>query len=444
MMASRAASSSGVFPMTFEQESMWLDDHLDSRPSRYLESWVYRLRGKLDVGAVRWAIARIVDRHEVLRSRMILEEDRLLQVVQPPPGDVGLCELSCPAGQFEAELTRLVRQPIDLESSPMRPILLRLASDDSVLVIQFHHIVVDDWALAVFDREFAEYYLARVDSRPARLKPLPLQIGEYAQLQRSAGIDPGDLRYWRDRLRDAPVVNAVPHDRPRPAEPSYQGGRVEFGIDADLASMVRQESRSWRTTPFTVFAAALAVLVCAYTGAPEVIVSTPVSRRGTASLDQMIGCLTDLMPLRIAVAPGDRFADVVARAKLSVLEAIAHRAVPYPVIVRLAGSGRMPAQLGQSVIVVGDAPRDPFRLPGISAERIYVPSGMSKFDICTTLVNTGQQYSGFLDYASELYDRASAERVGRDYQMTLLTGLTDQEVPILAAIAGCVRATRDG
>ncbi len=411
-----------VYPVTYEQEAIWLDDHLSGGSSRYLESWVYRLSGRLELDAVGWAVTRIVDRHEALRSRLTDDGASLVQTVRPSR-DVPVRRRSCAVGTLDDELRVIVSEPLDLDDSPLRVTVLELAPDQSVLVVQFHHAVVDDWALEVFGQEFGELYAARVERRPAALAPPARQLGEYALVQRSAPVDAAVLGYWRERLRGAPDRGAAPPDRPRPAAPSHASGQVRFRITDEAGSLVRQVGRIYRTTPFTVLAATAIALLCRYNGTGDVILGASVSRRGDASLDGLMGCLTGVLPLRQVVHPDQSFAELITSVRSTVLGAFAHRDIPYTLVARAAG--RRSAPLCQTVIVVDDAPRTRLALPGLTAERLYVPSGVSKFDLCLTLVIDGAGYAGFLDYASELYDPPTAARIARDFQDLLVTAVSD-------------------
>jgi D-alanine--poly(phosphoribitol) ligase subunit 1 len=419
------------YPMTYEQEAIWLDEYFDDGPSRYLESWVYRLSGPLDLDAVEWALARVVDRHEALHTRLTTDRGRLVQVVVPDH-DTRLIRRLCPAENLDEELTRTVSQPLDLDISPLRATALQISPDESVLAVLFHHTVVDDEALAILDQEFGEFYTARVRGRPAALTPLSIQLGEYAVAQRSAGIDPAVRAYWRERLTKLPERDSVPPDRPPPAAPSHRGGQVRFRIGEHAGQLLRRVGRAQRTTPFTIFAAAVTALLSGYRDSSELILGTPVSKRGAASVDRLIGCLTNLLPLRQSVGPHESFADLVAATRSVVLGAIAHRDISYAELVALAGvrkDHRM-EPLCQTALVVDDAPRVPLSLPGVRAERLYVPSGMVKFDLCLTLVIDGSGYLGFLDYASDLYSRAMAERIVGDFQALLAAALADPGRPL--------------
>lgn len=423
------AAGHKVYPMTREQEAMWIDDHLDDGPSSYLESWALTLTGPADLAAVEWALARLVDRHEALRTTLRADGDDLVQVVRPARQGIRLIRRTCPAADLGRELREAVRQP--LHGEPQRAMIWTTGPDKHVLLVQLHHAVVDDWALSVLDREFADLYAARTQGRPAGLATPP-QLGEYALAQRAAGTDAAALGYWRDRLRQLPPLGAVPPDRPRPRRASHRGGQVGVEVGVETAALVRKLCRARRVTAFAVFAAALAVLLCRRGEAGEAIIGTPVSRRGPASMDGLVGCLTGLLPLRLPVGPGETFASLVAAARQEVWAAVAHQNLPYPDLVAKAVSrrdlGRQP--LCQAVLVLDDVRQAPLPLPGLTAERLYLPSGTAKFDLCLTLMPAGSGYRGFLDYASDLYDPGTAEGAVREWTAVLRAGVGDPDAPL--------------
>lgn len=439
------ASPPAYYPLTFEQESIWIDEHLHDVPARYLESWAYRLAGSIDARALEAALAGVVRRHHALRSGIDIVDGELAQIVHPVPRAL-LTQADCDPADLDDELRRIITTPLDLTKSPMRGHLLQLGRGDAVLVVQLHHIVIDDWALHVLDHDFAECYRAHAERRPPDLPPLPLQLGPYALAQREAGINPDVLGYWIECLRNAPRPSTIPGDRPRPAEPSSLGAEVRYQIDPALAGRVRALSRKLRTTPFSVLACAVATLLAAVTGAEDLLVGAPVSRRGAADLDQLIGCVTDLLPLRITAPPGCSFADLVGSAKTVVNGAIAHADISYAELVRrvLTRKERGAEPLCRTVLVVDDTGPGSLELPGVSAERLHIHTGMAKFDLCFTLTGDAGGYQGFLEYATDLFDAGTARHIA-DCFCQLLDLVTRQPGRAVADFAAAVaQAWRDG
>src|SRR5690606_24698333 len=147
-------------------------------------------------------------------------------VVDPPgachlrwqqAGDIGEAALRDRVGQ-------LLAAPFDLAREwPLRVHVLECAPGDHVLVLVLHHIAGDGWSLGVLARELSVAYAAALGGRGPELPPLPLQYADYAL--RQAEWQKSDewarqLRFWTERLRDAPPLLELAPDTPRPAQPS--------------------------------------------------------------------------------------------------------------------------------------------------------------------------------------------------------------------------------
>ncbi|WP_055494254.1 non-ribosomal peptide synthetase [Streptomyces sp. TP-A0356] len=413
-------------PMSFEQESIWLDDQFVPGSGRYVESWTHRLRGDLDTDAVAAALTGIVARHAPLRSALVLADGRTVQRVAPP-APVPLDVRSVLPGELEEALRAAVSGPLPLDRPPLlRATLLRCGPRDAVLAVAVHHAVIDGWSLRLFDEEFAELYRAAVEGRPPELPdPVP-SFAAYAAARRAdtAGAD-ADLEHWLTVLADAPAETSFPLDHPRPPRLGPAGGEVGFTVGPELGAAVRHICRMLRSTSFTVLAAALTALTGRLTDQDDLVIGTPVSRRDRLELEPVVGCLTDVMPLRQRLRPGLTFRELVADTAAVVRDAMAHRRVPHSRLVRELGRPRTGSRfpLFQIVLTVDDAGGPGLRLPGVSTERLYPHNGTAKFDVFLHLVPYGGGYFGRLEYAAELFSPATARRLA-DRFLALLADAT--------------------
>jgi hypothetical protein len=402
-----------VFPMNFEQEALWLDDFINDGESRHLEAWGVRLTGKLDIGALEWAVSQIVARHEVLRSRLTEMDGKPVQIVTDP-GPVHLARVSCTRATLTAELGRIGAEPLDLDQRPFRPWLVSLPAEEFILLVQFHHAVVDDWSLDIFQRELMHFYTARLLGRPPALERLRMQVGDFAVAQRAAGQDEADLAYWRERVLDPPASCTIPPDRQGADGAPHRAGRHPFALDPASGRALRAAGRALRVSPFTLFAGALAVLLWEHGRPDEVIFGTPMSSRGAAAVDDMMGCLTNLHPLRLALSPDMSFRALARAARAEVLGAIGHGTVPYSTIVRMSRLGLAPSapRLVDVAIVVDDMRWEPFSLPGVGIEAIHPPATRAKFALHFSIsAGADGGFEGVLRYDAEIFAAATAARV---------------------------------
>lgn len=428
--------SARAFPVTYEQEAIWLEDSMDPSSSIYLVSWVCKLRGAVDTGAVEWAVRQIVARHPALHSGIEFDGERIVQIEREDHA-VDVERLGRPDLPLEAALEELAQRPMDLRVSPVRVTLLEMAPDDVVLLIQLHHVVVDDWSMAILEREFQEFYCARVEDRAVLLDPLPLLPGEHAAAQRSAGITPSVVTYWRERLQGAPLESTVPAEQPSPSRRGNQGGLMQFQIDAALGDGVRAMARHSRTTPFTVLSAGVTLLLCAYNGSSDQVLGTIVSRRGSAGVDQMITCLAGILPMRQRVRTEEGLGALVAATKQVVTGVVAHRDIPFSVILKELKWPRNYSRppMCQVVLVVDDVPRCSLELPGVRTERLYVHTGIALADIVLSLLEDGDGYRGLLVYASDLYRRETAQQMAADFCALLAAGIAKPDLALTDIIA---------
>ncbi|MCX4689517.1 condensation domain-containing protein [Kitasatospora purpeofusca] len=419
------------FPQTYEQEALWIADRFLGDPSPFLETWAQRILGPLDVPALERALAALVARHAVLRSGFGLGDDGPVQSVDPS-GTVPLERLPWPGGDLHPTLRRAGQRPLDLTVSPARFTLYDRAPDEHVLLLQIHHVAVDDASLVLLDRELSALYTEETGGAPAGLEPPALLLGEHAVRARAAGIAPADLAFWADFLAGAPALTQLP-PRPRPlaARRGSACDTVRTTVPAGLGDAVRAAARALRTTPHVLMSTCMAVTAAAV-NSEDVVIGTPVSRRGEPDLDGVFGCLTDLLPVRYRVPSDADFAAVCAAAKRRSLDVLRHRNVPYA---RLGGGvgrtrGVLSGQhLGRICLVLDQSPSR-LELPGLRCERVHVGGAAAKFDWLQYVVADGGGWDVRADYALDFFTPDEAALFLRQWRTALAAASADPGVPV--------------
>ncbi len=120
----------------------------------------------------------------------------------------------------------MARRPFDLTNGRLlRVKLLRLSTDQYLLIFCTHHMVADAWSMGILAAEMWVHYEALAQGKEPELPELPVQYRDYAMWQRAklpGAASDAQLAYWRKQLSGAPLL-ALPTDRPRPARQSYRG-----------------------------------------------------------------------------------------------------------------------------------------------------------------------------------------------------------------------------
>ncbi|WP_221361229.1 non-ribosomal peptide synthetase [Streptomyces beigongshangae] len=416
----------GRLPLSFGQEQLWYLDRLHPGSPLYNIPADLRLRGPLDVAALRGALDDLSARHEVLRTCVRDDDGEPYVHVLPAGPDLPLTDLGAlPPARREEEARRLAGaeavRPFDLAAGPLlRTALLRLADDDHVLLYTYHHIVFDGWSPAVFFRDLFELYRARCTGRPAGLPALPVQYADFAAWQRSwltgDRLEAG-LAFWRKELaglRTAPL----PLDRPRPAAQDFRGDLVEFTIDAGRARAVRAYSREQGVTTFVTMLALVDVLLHHWTGTDDVVVGVGTSGRVDPATHGLIGYFNNLPPFRTRIGGDLTFTDVVRRCADTVAGVLDHEDMPFEKIVSAVCRTREPGRhpLYDVAYTYQNAPAPAHVPAGLEITRLLdrdiagIAPGTAKFDLTfgVTDQDDGPMHA-YVEYAVALFDRETVQ-----------------------------------
>jgi amino acid adenylation domain-containing protein len=418
-------------PLSFAQRRLWFMDRLQPG-SLYNSPLALRVHGALDAAALERALAEVVRRHESLRSVIRADGGAEPEQVVLPAGAFRLPadDLSdLPDARREEQARRIVhdevRRPFDLAAGPVfRARLLRLADDEHVLVLAMHHVVSDGWSLGVLFRELGALYEAFVRGAPAPLEPLPLQYADYAAWQRGHWTEErlaAQLAWWTRALDGAPAVLELPADRPRPAVQSHRGGRLRVALPHALAEGVRALARREGATPFMVMLAAFHVLLGRWSGEEDVVVGSPVAGRTRAETEGLIGFFVNTLPLRANLAGDPAFRTLLHRVRDTTLGAYQHQDLPFERLVEALHPGRSlsHAPVFQALFALQNATPAELRLPGVRMEIVPTEPGMARFDLEFLFWEREAGITGTIDYAADLFDAATVERIAGCYRRLL-------------------------
>ncbi|MFE0590781.1 amino acid adenylation domain-containing protein [Micromonospora echinospora] len=438
-----APAVSTRLPLSFAQEQLWLVDQLSPGESTYHSPLVYRLRGTLDVAALRTALTHLVARHDALRATFGTEDGTPYQEIAPPapvrldvrpvPGDTPDDREAALHETLRAEVTT----PFDLRVGPLyRFGLLRLADDDHVLLLLLHHIVTDGWSAGVLRRDLADGYAAAVARHPPRLPPPGRTYAAHVLAQR-ARLTPetleSGLRHWERALRDVPPVE-LPTDRPRTAASGRPGATVVRPLPDALRHRVAAFCRDRQVSPFMLLTAALAAVLATEAGQEDLPLGVPLLGRPETELEEVVGLFVNMVVLRLDLAGDPTFDELVDRVAEASLGLYDHDEVPFSAVVErvrpVRAEGRNPLFQVCVQLLGADTTGAGLSLPGLAVELVPPPSERSPFDLSVDFAVTPDRVDVHLTYATDLFDRWRIEALF-DHLTTLLTaGCADPARPL--------------
>ncbi|MFC9892538.1 amino acid adenylation domain-containing protein [Nocardia sp. NPDC127579] len=437
----------GRIPLTLQQQRMWARNQLDQDSAAYNIPLAIRLTGVLDVSALRYAVADVLERHEALRTRYPgpggLPYQEIVSVADALPGGLDAETTDDPIGR----LTTMMSGGFDVTAAvPLRAVLLTSPGnpEEHLLVVVVHHIAADGVSMAPLARDLATAYVARVEGRSPAWVPLELQYADFALWQRAAigaeddasSVASAQLAYWRERLSGLRAEPAVPLDRPRPPVPSLRGAATGLALPADVREQLAQLAREHDSTLFMVVHAALAVLLARMSGSADIVIGTPIAGRGERALDDLVGTFGNTLALRTTVEGDVRFTDLVARTRETDLSAFDNADVPFERVVEEV-TGGLPGTdpLFQVVLSFQSTEMPSLRLPGLTIAGLDLSAISAEFDLQVIVdARTSGELTLEFSYATDIFDESTVHAFA-GYFARILTAVAADPAVIVGDIA---------
>ncbi len=446
--AVRPADRGRALPLSPPQQRLWFIDRLDPAASvAYHMPAALRLEGPLDRAALQRTFDRLMERHEILRTRFACGADGAPHQCIDPPGRFALVEQDLSGldeaqrqSQLEAAMAEEPRAPFDLAAGPLiRGRLLRLGAQEHVLLITQHHIITDGWSLRRLIDEVTALYAACSTGQADPLAPPILQYADYAAWQQEQAQQQAlseHLDYWREQLSAAPELLDLPTDRPRPRQQDHVGAAVPVELPPRLVEGLKALAQRNGCTVFMTLMAAWSILLARLSGQDEVVIGTPVANRQRSEFETMLGFFADTLAIRMRV-PGEwPLSRMLGQAKAALLDAQAHQCVGFERIVDALKPQRnlSYSPLFQAALSFDNTPGSlDVRLPGLRLTQLPMPRDSAHFDLLLALAESGQGIRGEIEYATALFDRATVER-WRGHLLVLLEAMVAGDLQPVAAL----------
>jgi amino acid adenylation domain-containing protein/non-ribosomal peptide synthase protein (TIGR01720 family) len=412
-------------PQSFAQQRLWFLAQLEPESTAYNLPCVLSLSGALQIDALQRSFDALAARHESLRTCFLPGEFGVPQQHTLSVGSVSIARhdlrhSAAPQEDFAALAHGFMNQPFDLdaERAPWRVGLARVGESEWRLLLCMHHIISDGWSVQVMLEDFAKLYRAFSQGGDAQLPTLSVQYADYAAWQREylTGRErERQLNWWRAALGDEQPVLELPADRSRPAERDGKGARHAFVLPQDLADKLRHTARAHDATLFMLFLAAFDTLLYRLSGQRDLRIGVPVAGRADAQTQGLIGFFVNTLVLRAQVSGDQPFTELLAQVKDNLLGAHAHQDLPFEQLVEALQPARS-LSVNPLFQVSYNHQQQPdmslLQFDGLAIEAQQWDIKGAQFDLVLgTFEHQDGRISGYLDYATDLFDASTVERL---------------------------------
>ncbi|MFD9904202.1 amino acid adenylation domain-containing protein [Streptomyces sp. NPDC059063] len=423
-----------MIPLSFSQRRYWFLHQLEGGETWNMSA-AFRLTGALDQDALGAALRDVVERHEILRTTYVANEDgephqRILPLAEAFE-QARLPVVEVASDKVDSAVDEAVAHGFDLATEiPFRASLLRCSADEHVLVMIIHHIATDGSSGAPLARDLATAYTARRAGGAPEWEPLPVQYKDFTLWQREVlgdVNDPGSLAaaqldYWRKELAGIPQPLTLPLDRPRTDEVNTEGDAVAFTVKPETAAGLEKLSAERGTSMSMILQAAIAVLLSKLGSGDDVPIATPIAGRTDEAMADLIGCFVNNLVMRVDLSGDPSFTDLLAQVRDKSLAAYENQDLPFDLLVESINPDRSIAHKPLFQVMSGwqNYERPTLELPGLKVEFQQALNAKTMVDMYFSMgLDESGTVHGDIQYGTDLFDRDTVEAIAARFESVL-------------------------
>ncbi|MDD4639606.1 MAG: condensation domain-containing protein, partial [Bacteroidales bacterium] len=440
------------YEVSYAQRRLWTIDRVEEKSFAYNVPVVYHIKSRIDVDALQKAFEALIFKYESFRTAFIEVDGDPKQVISEK-ADFKIKVIEIPSGEDVKNDSRewiinAVKESFDLRVAPLLKVtLIRYPGEaESVMVINIHHIIVDEWSVGILAGKLALFYNHFTGSQPVAdqnvFNPDKIQYKDYAAwhnrlLEENSPVAMESEQFWLEMFREPVEPLNLPADYKRPKVQTFKGETDTFALSGELSSALRQLSSDKNSTLFITTLALFNVLFYKYTGQKDIVIGTPVANRDSYEIKDQIGFFLNTVALRNKFEDSQSFNEFLAGVRDNTLKAYNNQSYPFDRLVEKVLQSR---DLSRSplfdVMLISQTPEhnsgDMFK--GVKMELMGSEYQASKFDLSVSYCDDGSEIKYFFEYNTSIYRRESIKNMFLHY-MTLLEDIARNPEKTLSSLS---------
>ncbi|MBZ5494723.1 MAG: amino acid adenylation domain-containing protein [Acidobacteriia bacterium] len=425
------------------QKRLWFMQSVSLKAAQWHIPIVLHLEGLLNSMALKQAFSDLAHQQELLRTTIHQENGEPIRTLLPENSLV-IMDVTAEAAAIQgSDWKKLIEQiadtPFRFGTDPLaRAVLLRYSEQNHFLVVVLHHLVADGWSVPVLLNGISHAYSARSEGKDAGLPSLRVQFSDFVRWEEqwlASPLQGAQLDYWEQKLHLLPDLRL-------PLAPPISGSSSG---PANLAIMLPEEigreiaacSRQYGVTQFSILLAAWQAALARISGQNDFAVAVPVSARSHLEIEGLVAPLLNTVLIRTAVDATVSGRILIQRTHETLLEAFDHQDVPFQNVVEQVRPRRKAetSPIFRTMVALNSRPtlNQPPSLPDLQVKPISTGAPVLEADLILSLAQSGNGYSGLLEFDAEKFDREAVVSFARMFQDALTSILKTPDLGIFSA-----------
>jgi amino acid adenylation domain-containing protein len=335
------------------QKRLWITNQLYKDQVIHHIQDAFSVTGELNIEGIRYAVQKISERHEVLRTSFIIKGNEIKQRVDneffaDTLTVIDLAGYEDSTRMFEELFFEISTRPFNLAKPPLwRISIAKLSPTEYRILICFHHIVLDGWSKKIFFEELAGWYSNYTQGHPFSPEPLTIQYKDYTAW--SNKLLKGEYltklkKYWLNQFKGERPSLKLTYDGPRTKLMELKADSISTFFPQEVRVQLEKFSADHSTTLFVTLLNALKSLLYLYTAETNIVVGTSVAGRVLPELENQIGMFVNLLALKTELSPDDTLQSLLGKVNNTVLNGLEHQLYPFDKLIEDLNIEKDPAR----------------------------------------------------------------------------------------------------
>jgi len=319
------------YPLTSAQTSIWFAQMLEPENPAYNIGEYIEISGAIDPELFRLAVSGALDQSDNLHLHFITTDEGPRQYFSKDKNWlIHYFDFSTEADPHVTAKDWMrddMAKANDIILDPLFTFaLLKIRSDFFIYYQRTHHIIADGFSGPLFAQKVTDLYASLSGANPLELNDFGswLDVLENEENYRNSARYERDRNYWLAQLKDRPEPVTLSGKQTGPI-PCRQSIRKTDYLAYSTAEALRSLGAAHGASLAQIVTAAAALYLHRFTSEEDIVVGMPVSARIGAAMRNIPGMMSNILPLRLKVDPGQNFDEFLSQTTKSMRDAFRHQ-----------------------------------------------------------------------------------------------------------------------
>ena len=401
------------------QKNLHFLESLDESGKYYNIPVTFRIRGKLNIIALKHAVDMLILKHHILRTHFDYIQGELVQRVtrfDTRQVNFSSINLADSTQSLRDILAKEANYNFDLANEwPIKATVFELKSE-AIFSLNIHHIATDGLSAKIIVDELSSAYSQHNFGHTSPNKQPVYQYADFCVWQQkyfSSKRFGESKSYWKEKLSEAPQIHQFPIEYARPKVQSVVGANFKCHLGQPLSTSIKLRAQQLNVSPFLLVQSLFAGFLSRYSGESDILFGSVFGNRFPNEFSNSVGMFANTLPMRYQLPPKCTFNDLVAQAKSVNSEAKKHQQFPFEAIIESLLVVRDSAYnpLLQIMIVSQDDALEGLAFPETEIEVLDNKQKVSKFDFTLHTGLNGDDFEFDWEYKTALFSQTYIERI---------------------------------